>query len=676
MAQLIAPAYRAYLGPDRGEARVRQYVYTAVALLAVAFVPWFVGWRLSLFTHAVLEIVATTMAFVVGCLALVRHFSRSSGRFMFIGVGFLGTAVFDAIHTIVSLGDFADELPSGFESVSLWSWLASRIFLGMLMVMAAIRVGPYRVDEQGNEVVDELPIFASVGVLVVFCLVLFWTAPLPAYIYREMWLPRPLEIVPALLFLLAFGILYRNGVWRRHTFSHWLMLSLLLNFAVNGLFVLFSDQLFNAHSVIGHLVKVAAYLCVFAGLADSLRDLVHQAEESAAELETANRALEYEVEERRQAEAQLRANELKLAEAQRLARMGYWEMEAESGRILLSSELSSILGLPTRSNHVPVDDLIALVETDQRQHLESALQQARTNAASFDLEIQVNRPQGETIHLYLLGNAIGDSTGKATRLWGTGQDVTDRHQAEEMLRSVAVRLEASNRELQDFAYIASHDLQEPLRKIIAFSDRLSMKYGDRLDETGHDYLQRVQHAARRMQVLIEDLLMLSRVTTRGQPFVEVDLGEVAQGVAEDLETLLEETQGQLEIGDLPRVEADPLQMRQLFQNLIGNALKFHSPDKPPVVRIALAYDEAAEPDSQRWLISVEDNGIGFDMKYAERIFQPFQRLHGRSSEYTGTGMGLAICRKIVERHHGRIEAVSEPECGAKFLIWLPKSQIV
>jgi signal transduction histidine kinase len=673
MAQILAPADRAYFGPDRGDARVRHYWLAGAALLVAAFVPLGVTWSLTIFSHAILETIATTVAFAVGVLALVRHFSRPSGRFLFIGTGFLGTAIFDGIHTVVSIADIAQELPSGFERVSLWSWLASRLFLGMLMVITAIRVGPYKIDDQGNEVVDELPIFASVGVLIAFCLILFWTAPLPDFIYSDMWLPRPLEIAPALLFLLSFVVLFRTGVWRTHAFSHWLMLSLLVNFAVDGLLTLFSDRIFNTHSVMAHYLKVTAYALVFAGLANSLHDLVRQAEDATSALETANRTLALEVEERRQTEALLRTSELHLAEAQHLARIGHWELEPESGRILLSTELSSILGLPARPHRLALSELLELVAADQRAALQDALRSAQENATPFELELRINRSEGEPIQLGVLGNTMAGNAGAAARLWGTGQDITERYRTEEQLRTAATRLEASNRELQDFAYIASHDLQEPLRKIIAFSDRLASKFGGQLDETGHDYLQRVQHAARRMQVLIEDLLTLSRVTTRGQPFVDVNLYEIIQGVAADLETRLEETNGTLEIGDLPVMEADPLQMRQLFQNLIGNALKFHRPDAPPYVRV-WAEKGACDGLGNRWKIMVEDNGIGFEMKYAERIFQPFQRLHGRSSDYAGTGMGLAICRKIVERHHGSIEAESEPNRGTTFSICLPEIQ--
>ncbi len=230
-------------------------------------------------------------------------------------------------------------------------------------------------------------------------------------------------------------------------------------------------------------------------------------------------------------------------------------------------------------------------------------------------------------------------------------------------------LARSNEELQQFAFIASHDLQEPLRKIKTFGDRLKATYGDTLTEQARDYLDRMQNGVRRMQALIEDLLTLSRVTTRAQPFVSVNLNQVTQEVLSDLEVLVQQTKGSVEVGDLPTIKADPLQMRQLLQNLIGNALKFHRQQEPPIVKI---YSQITneENGSELCRIIVEDNGIGFDEKYIERIFNVFQRLHGRS-EYEGTGIGLAICRKIAERHQGTITAKSQPTQGASFIVTLP-----
>jgi len=235
----------------------------------------------------------------------------------------------------------------------------------------------------------------------------------------------------------------------------------------------------------------------------------------------------------------------------------------------------------------------------------------------------------------------------------------------EQLQSTNKNLERSNQELQDFAYVASHDLQEPLRKIQAFSNLLESEYADQLGE-GKDYVERMRNAAARMGTLIEDLLSFSRVTTKPRVDVDVPLNKIVEGVMSDLESRIEETGGKMIVGKLPTVKADPTHMRQLFQNLIGNALKFHKPDTAPVVNVS-----CKDTHQTFYEIKVTDNGIGFDQKYVDRIFAVFQRLHDRDS-YDGTGIGLAVCRKIVERYGGTITAKSTKHKGATFVIRLPK----
>lgn len=259
------------------------------------------------------------------------------------------------------------------------------------------------------------------------------------------------------------------------------------------------------------------------------------------------------------------------------------------------------------------------------------------------------------------------------------EDITTRKQAEEALKVFTIKLEQSNRELQDFASVASHDLQEPLRKIQAFGDLLAHDCGHLLPETGQQYLKRMQNAASRMQTLINDLLAFSRVTTKAKPFVAVNLNQVAQEVLSDLEVQIERVGGQVEVGQLPTIEADPLQIRQLFQNLVSNSLKFHRPDVAPCIRLQaqLARKQASPgndaPITDVCQILVEDNGIGFEEKYLDRIFTVFQRLHYRN-EYEGTGVGLAICRKIAERHGGSITANSKVGEGSTFIVTLPVYQ--
>lgn len=244
------------------------------------------------------------------------------------------------------------------------------------------------------------------------------------------------------------------------------------------------------------------------------------------------------------------------------------------------------------------------------------------------------------------------------------------------LKAREAALRRSNQELESFASIASHDLQEPLRKIEAFGDRLKQRYQTSLGEDGQLYVDRMQSAVKRMRSLINDLLDYSRVTTKARPFTAVSLDEVLTGVLADLQMRLESSAGTVVVGPLPTIDADATQMRQLFQNLIANALKFHRPDVPPRVEInarPAGGGRDHHPGEQRIQIRIVDNGIGFDMKYAERIFGIFQRLHTRA-EYEGTGIGLATCRKIVERHGGTIVARSAPGEGATFIIDLPIRQ--
>jgi light-regulated signal transduction histidine kinase (bacteriophytochrome) len=252
------------------------------------------------------------------------------------------------------------------------------------------------------------------------------------------------------------------------------------------------------------------------------------------------------------------------------------------------------------------------------------------------------------------------------------KDITERKAADETLTQKAAELARSNSELEQFAFVASHDLQEPLRKIQAFGDRLRGKCEGVLAPEALEYLERMQSASARMRRLIDDLLTFSRVIRNSEPFQVVDLTMLCKEVLGDLEVRIERTGAKIEVGDLPMVDADPMQMRQMFQNLIGNALKFQPPGNIPIVRISgrTITTPAGRSCAE---INIQDNGIGFDEKYVDRMFAVFQRLHGRT-EYEGTGVGLAVCRRITDRHGGTITAHSKPGEGATFIVTLPSVQ--
>jgi PAS domain S-box-containing protein len=312
----------------------------------------------------------------------------------------------------------------------------------------------------------------------------------------------------------------------------------------------------------------------------------------------------------------------------------------------------------------------------------AAIRYALARQEPFSGEILNYTKDGSPYWLLLNINPVFDDDGKLVQFIAIENEITTRKEIEiklrqevegavKKLRAMNERLEVSNRELLDFAYVSSHDLQEPLRKIQAFGDRLKSSCQDSLNEKGLDYLERMLNAANRAQILINDLLDFSRVTTKAQPFQPIKLSEILEGVLSDLEVRIEKSGAILEVDLLPVVEADALQMRQIFQNLIGNALKFLREGVTPVVQVrSRVYFEYGE----EWCeIRVIDNGIGFEQQYAERIFQIFQRLHGRKT-FEGTGIGLAICRKIAERHNGTLIAESEPEQGATFIFTLPIHQ--
>jgi signal transduction histidine kinase len=324
---------------------------------------------------------------------------------------------------------------------------------------------------------------------------------------------------------------------------------------------------------------------------------------------------------------------------------------------------------------VLVTRMIALRQTARRRAAETAT--AYLGLTRVMAERERAQAALQTAHAELEVKVRGRTAELAEANASLLQENVERKRAEAALARQARELARSNTELEHFAHVASHDLQEPLRKIRAFGDRLKSKCGDALNAQGRDYLERMQAAAARMQTLIDDLLMLSRVTSRPQPFARTDLTQVAHTIASDLEVRIQQVGATVRIEQLPTIEADPVQIGQLFQNLIGNALKFHRPGEPPVITIrgALVGDGGAEtpptgaaPCSCR--LWVQDNGIGFDEKYLGQIFQPFQRLVGRA-EYEGTGMGLAICKKIVERHGGAITAQSVPGQGTTFVVTLP-----
>lgn len=376
----------------------------------------------------------------------------------------------------------------------------------------------------------------------------------------------------------------------------------------------------------------------------------------------------WDVTERRKAEIAVRESEERLQAILDNAPAVVWVKDLEGHYTFLNRVFEQTF--KTAREQVLHKTDYEVFEKDAAERFHEFDHQVLSRAASVEAE-EVAIIDGQAHTFLSVKTPLRDSQGRTYALCGISTDISERKQAEDKLKALAERLARSNRELEDFARVASHDLQEPLRKVQAFSERLNTKYAQALDDQGRDYIARMQDAVRRMGTLIQDLLVYSRVTTKAQPFAATDLTKIAEEVRSDLEARIEQTGGSVEIGELPVIEADPMQMRQLLQNLIGNALKFHRPQVAPAVSVS-ARMRGRDPHVV-CEVTVEDNGIGFDNQYAERIFGVFQRLHGRG-EFEGSGVGLAVCQKIAERHGGSIVANGRPGNGATFIVKLPVTQ--
>lgn len=381
-----------------------------------------------------------------------------------------------------------------------------------------------------------------------------------------------------------------------------------------------------------------------------------------------------DVTEAKASEAALRASERQLREAQGLAHVGSWRWDVAADRVTWSDELYRIFGFAPGEMEVDFERYARCLHPEDREAVSRVVERAVARGEGYEVNHRIVRPDGSVRWIHSFGEVVKDEAGRVTALQGTAQDVTERVLAERDLHRYARELEESNDELAKFAYVASHDLQEPLRMVTSFLQLLERRYEGQLDETASQYIEYAVDGARRMQRLIQDLLAYSRVGTRGREFEPVDSREVVLDVLHDLGPAIHDAGAEVEVGDaLPTVFADPTQLHQLFLNLVGNALKFRREGTPSRIRIAA--EPAMLADGRPgWRFSVADNGIGIDPRYADRIFQVFQRLHTRE-EYEGTGIGLAICKKIVERHGGTISVTSEEGEGATFTFTLPSPPV-
>lgn len=408
--------------------------------------------------------------------------------------------------------------------------------------------------------------------------------------------------------------------------------------------------------------------------------------EDITQLNEIKNSLEYKVEELRKAHDELEKAESLFKEAEALMNYGSFDWDVKNDILLWSDGLKRLFSggdmtkLPEKLSY---EFYLSCLHENDVNWIKKIVEEAIKTKNPYSFEHRLINLEGIEKIVHTQGWVTTNEKDELIKFIGNTVDITEMKVYEKDLKYKIEELNRSNQDLEQFAYVASHDLQEPLRKIMAFGERLNGKFGEQLGPDGQFYLSRMMDAANRMKILMENLLSYSRVSTKTEPFELVDLGFIIESILSDLEVKIQEVDAEIKMMPMPKLNALSTQMQQLFQNLITNALKFVKPNEKPKISIEAYQADRKEMSllgvpfkhHKYYKISIIDNGIGFDEEYTEKIFLIFQRLHGRS-EFEGTGLGLAICKKIVDNHHGYIIAKSELNKGAIFTVYLPDDESI
>lgn len=400
--------------------------------------------------------------------------------------------------------------------------------------------------------------------------------------------------------------------------------------------------------------------------------------------------LEREIAERKKVEDELKVANQQLNAAQEIARLGHWQWDVMQNKVSWSDQLYKIYGTQP-DGEISYESYLEKLHPDDKVFVHENVQKAFQEKHFPSFTHRLRMADGSEKIIQAKGEIVTDERGNVIKMIGTAQDITELQKAQQKLMEQTHALEVSNAELQRFAYVASHDLQEPLRKIMTFASLLEKEMEKTESEKSKTYTNKIVQSSARMQKLIDDILTFSSLRVTDESFQTTDLNSVIKQVLSDIEVRIESTSAKVNAGNLPTLDAIPSQMGQLFQNLISNAIKFRKDGVPPIITIQGSVITANELKEQAMVhesttgytfnrgrepfakIEVQDNGIGFDKAYADKIFEIFQRLHSTKT-YEGTGIGLAICKKIADNHHGFITAEGTPGKGATFVVYLPLSQ--
>jgi PAS domain S-box-containing protein len=756
----------------RRRSPVVAFAATTVVFVAAMIVLQFLSWEGNGELHTIMEVGATILAAMVGALALIRFYSKKNSTYLFLGAGFIGTALLDGYHAIVTSSFFHEIYPSPPESLIPWSWNASRTFLAVLMCLSWLAWRRERDHgEQGR--VSEFRVYAATGIMALASFCFFAFFPLPRAYYPEFIFGRPEEFVAATFFAIAlFGYVTKDDNRRSSSssvsalsdgtssqFELWVIASLLVGFVSQAFVMSRSFALFDLPFDLAHALKLVSYFLVLTGLMIDVQHLFGQLENARLSLEQTTTDMD---EQRKQLAS--RVSQLKRFNSNMIGRekriialkqevnalaieagqepihdIGFASVQSELGNQPTGERATGTSSNSSDSSCSEIalqdDGLLAalnLMEDANRDRTQTKAAEKRLQAIveaapngmvmiDEDQKITMVNSCMETMFGYLRDELLGQpldtlfperhreklienisrymrkpdlrTFGMAADIYGFHRngrqipieislspiqlesgmfvlavvtDLTEYKKTADTIKRTNESLRRSNHELEQFAYVASHDLQEPLRKMSSFCSLLAEEYGDKLEGDGQVYIRYVTDGAGRLRTLIQDLLAFSRISSLEADLSRIDANDALALAMENLEGAIEEVGAKVTHDDLPDVWAIERQFAQLLQNLIGNSIKYRGETRPKI-HIGV-HDRTAD-----WEFFVSDNGIGIDREFHERIFGIFKRLHGKE-KYGGTGIGLAICMRIVDRLGGKIWVESEEGQGSTFRFTIPKQR--
>lgn len=629
------------------------FIGLVAALSLVALASSITGVVITPGTHLILEFIAATTAGLIAVIALIHHSSRYENSLLLIGTGFIGTAFLDLFHGFIAAGQFS-ELGQGTLSATLaWGWTASRLFLATFMFLAFMA---WLIEKERGPAgrISKRVVLGSGAILAVLSIVLMLSFELPSP-FSPGLIARPIEFIPGILFLAAAVGFIVKADWKNAGLDSWLIMSMLTAAVIQLGLMGLSSQNFDAAFSWAHILKIISYFIVLTGLLVSMRSMFQQARNAALKLSDANNALRVEIAVRRRIEEEAQDRENMLRAFLNNSSAVIYLKDTSGKYILANKAFEALFGLRLSdiSGKTNLEVMTGGVGIEHHQRDLEVLESGKPTHT----EETVPGFEGDRTYLAIRFPIEHASSG-AVIMGCVATDITQRIVSERYLSEQARELARRNSELEQFAYVASHDLQEPLRMVASYTQLLERRYTDKLDEKANKYIRYAVDGVDRMQRLIHDLLLYSQADRGEEEFGPVDSGACATTALSNLEVAVQSRLAEIRFDKLPTVWADQTQITQLFQNLISNGLKFNKSESPEIT-------VSAQMEAGLWHFTVTDNGIGMDQDSSARVFMVFQRLHNRS-DYEGTGIGLALCKKIVENHGGNIWIESKEGKGSTF----------